>query len=196
MSDNNKQKQDIQEEAENSLKDQYKDKNKEVTLEEKLKETEEKLLRSLAEIENQRRRFEKEIKDAFEFGSFNFAKESLAILDNLQRAKEAIKNDEKLKNNKDLDKFLENINIIEKDLISIFEKNRIKKIETNEKKFDPNFHQAMTEVEDENKNPGIILNEVQAGYMLGDRLLRPALVSVSKKKASKDQENKDKKSEK
>ena len=196
MSDNNKQKQDIQEEAENSLKDQYKDKNKEVPLEEKLKETEEKLLRSLAEIENQRRRFEKEIKDAFEFGSFNFAKESLAILDNLQRAKEAIKNDEKLKNNKDLDKFLENINIIEKDLISIFEKNRIKKIETNEKKFDPNFHQAMTEVEDENKNPGIILNEVQAGYMLGDRLLRPALVSVSKKKASKDQENKDKKSEK
>ncbi|MDC0385160.1 nucleotide exchange factor GrpE [Pelagibacteraceae bacterium] len=196
MSDNNKQKQDIQEEAENSLKDQYKDKNKEITLEEKLKETEEKLLRSLAEIENQRRRFEKEIKDAFEFGSFNFAKESLAILDNLQRAKEAIKNDEKLKNNKDLDKFLENINIIEKDLISIFEKNRIKKIETNEKKFDPNFHQAMTEVEDENKNPGIILNEVQAGYMLGDRLLRPALVSVSKKKASKDQENKDKKSEK
>ena len=196
MSDNNKQKQDIQEEAENSLKDQYKDKNKEITLEEKLKETEEKLLRSLAEIENQRRRFEKEIKDAFEFGSFNFAKESLAILDNLQRAKEAIKNDEKLKNNKDLDQFLENINIIEKDLISIFEKNRIKKIETNEKKFDPNFHQAMTEVEDDNKNPGIILNEVQAGYMLGDRLLRPALVSVSKKKASKDQENKDKKSEK
>ena len=196
MSDNNKQKQDLQKETENSPKDQHKDKNKEVPLEEKLKETEEKLLRSLAEIENQRRRFEKEIKDAFEFGSFNFAKESLAILDNLQRAKDAIKNDEKLKNNKDLDKFLENINIIEKDLISIFEKNRIKKIETNEKKFDPNFHQALTEVEEDNKNPGIILNEVQAGYMLGDRLLRPALVSVSKKKASKDQENKDKKSEK
>ena len=196
MSDNNKQKQDLQKEAENSPKDQHKDKHKEVPLDEKLKETEEKLLRSLAEIENQRRRFEKEIKDAFEFGSFNFAKESLAILDNLQRAKDAIKNDEKLKNNKDLDKFLENINIIEKDLISIFEKNRIKKIETNEKKFDPNFHQAMTEVEDDSKNPGTILNEVQAGYMLGDRLLRPALVSVSKKKASKDQENKDKKSEK
>ena len=181
-------------------KDQEKDvsdnKVEELTVEQKLKETEDKLLRSLAEIENQRRRFEKEIKDAFEFGSFNFAKESLAILDNLQRAKDAIKNDEKLKNNKDLDKFLENINIIEKDLISIFEKNRIKEIETNEKKFDPNFHQAMTEVEDDNKIPGIILNEVQAGYMLGDRLLRPALVSVSKKKASKDQENKDKKSEK
>ena len=128
-----------------------KEEKKELTIEEKLKETEEKLLRSLAEIENQRRRFEKEIKDAFEFGSFNFAKESLAILDNLQRAKDAIKNDEKLKNNKDLDKFLENINIIEKDLISIFEKNRIKKIDTNNKKFDPNFHQAMSEIEDDKK---------------------------------------------
>ena len=169
---------------------------KEKTVEEKLKDAEEKLLRSLAEIENQRRRFEKEIKDAFEFGSFNFAKESLAILDNLQRAKDAIKNDEKLKDNKDLDKFLENINIIEKDLVSIFEKNRIKKIEVKEKKFDPNFHQAMSEIEDENKDQGTILNEIQAGYMLGDRLLRPALVSVSKKKTDKDQEKKVKKDEK
>tara|TARA_B100000963_G_scaffold33900_1_gene25168 strand:- start:1766 stop:2383 length:618 start_codon:yes stop_codon:yes gene_type:complete len=167
--------------------------NQEKSSEEKLKETEEKLLRSLAEIENQRRRFEKEIKDAFEFGSFNFAKESLAILDNLQRAKVAIKNDEKLKNNKDLEKFLENISIIEKDLISIFEKNRIKKINVVSKKFDPNFHQAMSEIEDENKDPGTILLEIQAGYMLGDRLLRPALVSVSKKKASKDKEKEDKK---
>ena len=164
--------------------------------EEVLKETEEKLLRSLAEIENQRRRFEKEIKDAFEFGSFNFAKESLAILDNLVRAKEAIKSDEQLKNNKDLDKFLENISIIEKDLISIFEKNRIKKIETHNKKFDPNFHQAMSELEDETKEVGAIIHEIQAGYMLGDRLLRPALVSVAKKKSSKDQENKYKKEEK
>ena len=108
--------------------------SKEKLPEEKLEETEEKLLRSLAEIENQRRRFEKEIKDAFEFGSFNFAKESLAILDNLTRAKEAIKNDDKLKDNKDLDKFLENLSIIEKDLISIFERNKIKKIEVNNKK--------------------------------------------------------------
>ena len=169
------------------------DKSEEKTVEEKLKETEEKLLRSLAEIENQRRRFEKEIKDAFEFGSFNFAKESLAILDNLQRAKEAIKNDEKLKTNKDLDKFLENITIIEKDLISIFEKNRIIKIEVKDKKFDPNFHQAMSEIEDDKKEPGSILHEIQAGYMLGDRLLRPSLVSVSKKKLPKDQENIDKK---
>ena len=169
---------------------------KEKSLEEKLIESEEKLLRSLAEIENQRRRFEKEIKDAFEFGSFNFAKEILATLDNLQRAKEAIKNDEKLKDNKDLDRFLSNITIIEKDLITIFEKNNIKKIEVNKKKFDPNFHQAMSELEDNNVEPGTILKEIQAGYMLGERLLRPALVSVSKKKSSKDHENKDKKEQK
>ena len=166
------------------------------TTEEKLKEAEDKLLRSLAEIENQRRRFEKEIKDAFEFGSFNFAKENLAILDNLQRAKEAIKNDEKLKDNKDLDKFLENINIIEKDLISIFEKNRIKKIDSKNKKFDPNFHQAMSEIEDDKAEPGSIIQEIQAGYMLGERLLRPALVSVAKKKDTKDEENKGKKEQK
>ena len=169
---------------------------KEKTVEEKLKEAEEKLLRSLAEIENQRRRFEKEIKDAFEFGSFNFAKENLATLDNLQRAKDAIKNDEKLKDNKDLNKFLENINIIEKDLISIFERNRIKKIDTKDKKFDPNFHQAMSEIEDDKAEPGLIIQEIQAGYMLGDRLLRPALVSVAKKKDRKEEENKDKKEQK
>ena len=172
------------------------DKNKEVkekTPDEKLKETEEKLLRSLAEIENQRRRFEKEIKDAFEFGSFNFAKESLAILDNLARAKEAIKSDEKLKINKDLDRFLENITIIEKDLISIFERNRIIKIECLNKKFNPNFHQAMSEVEDNKMEPGSIIQEIQAGYMLGERLLRPALVSVTKKKT---EENLNKKQEK
>ena len=164
----------------------------EKSAEEKLKETEEKLLRSLAEIENQRRRFEKEIKDAFEFGSFNFAKESLAILDNLERAKLATKNDESLKTNKDLDKFLENITIIEKDLVSIFEKNRIKKIVTKNKKFDPNFHQAMSEINDDGVEPGVILQEIQAGYMFGERLLRPALVGVAKKM----EKNKDKKEEK
>ena len=168
----------------------------EATIEEKLKNTEDKLLRSLAEIENQRTRFQKEIKDAFEFGSFNFAKESLAILDNLQRAKEAIKNDEKLKKNVDLDRFLENITIIEKDLLSIFEKNRIKKIESKDKIFDPNIHQAISEIEDEKVESGTVLQEIQAGYMLGERLLRPSLVSVSKKKATKDQENIDKKEEK
>ena len=197
MSDNKKQDQDTIKKGEDEAPKNHdkREEKKELSLEEKLKETEEKLLRSLAEIENQRRRFEKEIKDAFEFGSFNFAKESLAILDNLKRARDAIKNDEKLKNNKDLDKFLENINIIEKDLVTIFFLYRIKKIEVKEKKFDPNFHQAMSEIEDDSKNQGTILHEIQAGYMLGERLLRPALVSVSKKKASKDQENKDKKGE-
>ena len=175
---------------------QKKEEVKELTSEEKLKISEDKLLRSLAEAENQRRRFEKEIKDAFEFGSFNFAKESLAILDNLQRAKEAIKNDEKLKVNKDLDRFLENITIIEKDLITIFEKNRIKKINTENKKFDPNIHQAMSEIEDEKVEAGTVLQEIQAGYTLGERLLRPALVSVSKKKTPKDDVNIDKKEDK
>ena len=169
---------------------------KEKTVEEKLKEAEEKLLRSLAEIENQRRRFEKEIKEAFEFGSYNFAKESLSSLDNLQRAKEAIRNDEKLKNNKDLDRFIENITIVEKDLISIFEKNNIKKIQALKKKFDPNFHQAMSEVENNDEEPGTILQEIQAGYMLGERLLRPALVSISKKSSAKDEQNDNKKEKK
>ena len=182
-----------QEEAADATDKEHNKEIKEKTVEERLKDSEEKLLRSLAEIENQRRRFEKEIKDAFEFGSFNFAKESLAILDNLQRAKDAIKNDEKLKENKDLDKFLENINIIEKDLISIFERNRIKKVDVKNKKFDPNFHQAMSEIEDDKTDPGTILQELQAGYMLADRLLRPSLVSVSKKKSPKDEVNRDKK---
>ena len=170
-----------------------KDKNQDISTEEKLKETEDKLLRSLAETENQRRRFEKEIKDAFEFGSFNFARESLAILDNLERAKNAIKNDEILKSNKDLDKFLENISIIEKDLISIFERNKISKISSKGKKFDPNIHQAMTEIEDDKVEAGIIVQEIQSGYMLGERLLRPALVGVAKKKNSKNAEKNDKK---
>ena len=199
MTKDNNQNKDLAEDNNNKkikASEDVKDNRDDISIEEKLKQSEEKLLRSLAEIENQRRRFEKEIKDAFDFGSYNSAKESLAILDNLQRAKHAIKNDEKLKDNKDLDKFIENITIIEKDLVSIFERNRIKKIEVNNKKFDPNFHQAMSEIEDEKKDPGTILHEIQAGYMLGDRLLRPALVSVAKKKSSKDEENKDKKDEK
>ena len=188
---------DNQKEAEKTKIDQAKnvdskpETKKEQSLEEKFAESEDKLLRSLAEIENQRRRFEKEVKDAFEFGSFNFAKESLAILDNLQRAKMAIKNDEALKNNKDLDKFLENITIIEKDLVSIFEKNRITKINTKDQKFNPNFHQAISEIEDSNAEAGTILQEIQAGYMLGERLLRPALVGVAKKNET----NKEKKRE-
>ena len=189
MSENNKK---DTEKAEEVQKDNL-DKKTELTVEQKLKETEEKLLRSLAEIENQRRRFEKEIKDAFEFGSFNFAKESLAILDNLDRAKIAIQNDEILKSNKDLDKFLNNLSIIEKDLISIFEKNRIIKIEAKGKKFDPNLHQAMTEIEDEKSDEGTIVQVIQSGYMMGERLLRPALVGVAKKKNSKNAEKDEKK---
>ena len=189
MSENNKKDTEKTEEVQKDALD----KKTEVTVEQKLKETEEKLLRSLAEIENQRRRFEKEIKDAFEFGSFNFAKESLAILDNLDRAKIAIQNDEILKSNKDLDKFLNNLSIIEKDLISIFEKNRIIKIQAKGKKFDPNLHQAMTEIEDEKSDEGTVVQVIQSGYMMGERLLRPALVGVAKKKNSKNAEKEEKK---
>ena len=173
-----------------------KDEKKELSLEEKLKDTEEKLLRSLAEIDNQRKRFEKDIQEALEFGGFNFAKENLVILDNLQRAYISIKNDTSLKNNKDLDKFLDNIKIIEKDLISIFKKNKIEKIDTKNKKFDPNFHQAMTEMEDDKVEPGTIVQEMLPGYMFGNRLLRASLVAVSKKKAQNEEkkpENSEKK---
>jgi molecular chaperone GrpE len=189
MTENNKKK-DLTDEKQ---KKDSSNNSTDLTVDQKLKDTEDKLLRSLAEIENQRRRFEKEIKDAFEFGSFNFAKESLAILDNLDRAKNAIKNDEVLKTNKDLNKFLDNISIIEKDLISIFERNKIKKIEAVGKKFNPNFHQAMTEIEDDLSEAGTIVQEIQSGYMLGERLLRPALVAVAKKKNSKNEEKEEKK---
>jgi len=178
------------------VKKDEKPKKEDLSVEDKLKDAEDKLLRSLAELENQRRRFEKEIKDAFEFGSFNFARESLAILDNLQRAKIAIKNDDTLKTNKDLNKFIENISIIEKDLLSIFERNKIKKVNCVGEKFDPNLHQAMNEVEDNKVEPGTIVQEIQAGYMLVDRLLRPALVSVSKQKNDKKDKNDEKKGNK
>ena len=162
----------------------------EPTLEEKLKISEEKLLRSLADSENQRRRFEKEIKDAFDFGGFNFAREMLTSLDNLQRAKKSILEDETLKKSKDLEKFLKNIEIIEKDLISTFEKNKITKINCLNKAFDPNFHQAMLEIEDDKVEPGIIIQEIQSGFMFGDRLLRPSFVGISKKKGGNDDKNK------
>jgi len=173
-------------------KKEEKEEKKEITVEEKLKNTEDKLLRSLAELENQRNRFEKDLKEAIDFGGFNFARENLSILDNLQRAYISIKNDGTLKNNKDLDKFLKNIEIIEKDLLSIFKKNKIEKINTLKKKFDPNFHQAMMEIEDNKVEPGTIIQEIQAGYMFGERLLRPSLVSVSKKSDQKIKQNKEK----
>ena len=167
-------------------------KEPEDTIEEKLQKSEEKLLRALAETENQRKRFEKEIKDAFDFGGFNFAKETLSLLDNLQRAKISMKNDETLQKSKELSKFLDNIEILEKDLISIFERNNIKKINCIKKKFDPNFHQAMMEIEDDNAEPGTVLQEIQPGYTLGERLLRPSFVGVSKKKTQKNDEKSDK----
>mgnify|MGYP001497217083 CR=1 FL=1 len=174
-----------------SHKNEEEGKGLEDTIEEKLKKSEEKLLRALAETENQRKRFEKEIKDAFEFGGFNFAKETLSLLDNLQRAKISMKNDEILKKSKEFDKFLNNIEILEKDLISIFERNNIKRIDCLKKKFDPNFHQAMMEIEEDNVEPGTVLQEVQPGYTLGERLLRPSFVGVSKKKNQKnDQKSK------
>tara|TARA_B100001123_G_scaffold444627_1_gene593983 strand:- start:305 stop:919 length:615 start_codon:yes stop_codon:yes gene_type:complete len=157
--------------------------------EDKLKSTEEKLLRTLAEMENQRRRFEKEREEAFEFGGFNFARESLSLIDNIDRAIQSFKNDEKLKKNADLDKIIAGIEIVKKDLISIFKKNGIESINCINEKFDPNFHQAMLEIENSNKEPGTVVQEIQKGYMMKDRLLRPSLVGVAKikkeEKASK-----------
>ena len=158
-------------------------------IKEKLNEVETKLLRSLADAENQRKRFEKEIKDAFEFGGFNFAKEMLSLMDNLQRAKTSIKNDEQLNKNKDFDKFLNNFDIIEKDLATVFEKNNIHSIDCKNKKFDPNFHQAMLEIEDEKYEQGTIIQEIQKGYMFKDRLLRPSMVGVSKKVKKEDKKS-------
>ena len=157
----------------------------EETVEEKLKSTQDKLLRTLAEMENSRRRFEKEKKEAFEFGGYNFAAESLSLLDNLERAIVSFKNDEKLKSNKDLNKIIDGIEIVKKDLISIFKKNGIEVIDCVNKKFDPNFHQAMLEVEDETKEPGTVVQEIQKGYMMKDRLLRPSFVGVTKKRDEK-----------
>ena len=160
--------------------------------EEKIKELEDKLTRTFAEMENQRRRFEKEKDDAFDYGGFSFAKEALNLIDNLARSKLILESDEALKNTDALKKTLEHFDIINKDLISIFTKNNIKPIECLNKKLDPNLHQAMMEIEDDQKEPGTIIQEVQQGFMIKDRLLRPSLVGVSKKterKEQKDEEN-------
>jgi len=150
--------------------------------ENKLKASQEKLLRTMAEMENQRRRFEKENKESFEYGGFSFAGESLALLDNIDRAIVSFKNDESLKNSKDLSKIIDGIEIVKKDLVSIFKKNGITPIDCINKKFDPNFHQAMLEIEDETKNSGMVVQEIQKGYMMKSRLLRPSFVGVTKKK--------------
>ena len=153
----------------------------EPTPEDKIKELEEKLTRTLAEMENQRRRFEKEKDDAFEYGGFTFARESLNLIDNFDRAKQSLENDEKIKDSDVLKKTLEHLDIIKKDLISIFKKNNIEEIIAVDKKLDPNLHQAMMEIEDNNKEPGTIIQEIQKGFKMKDRLLRPSLVAVSKK---------------
>ena len=190
MSESNKDENINKEDNKLSSKKETDPQEDEITIEEKLKNSEEKLLRSLADSENQRRRFEKEIKDAFEFGGFNFAKEMLTSLDNLQRAKKAIQEDEVLKKSKEFEKFLNNIEIIEKDLISTFEKNKIIKINCLNETFDPNFHQAMLEIEDDKVEPGTIVQEIQTGFMFGERLLRPSFVGISKKKGEKNDKKK------
>ena len=154
--------------------------------EDKIKDLEDKMARTLAEMENQRRRFEKEKEEAFEFGGFNFARESLSLLDNIDRAIISFQNDENLKDNKDLNKIIDSIDIIKKDLISIFKKNGIEPIECLNKKFDPNFHQGMLEIENDTKEPGIVIQEIQKVYMMKDRLLRPSLVGVTKKPPKKE----------
>ena len=164
----------------------------EPSLEDRLKEAQDRILRTLAETENQRRRFEKETKEAFEYGGFNLARETLSVLDNLQRAYQSIKNDPALEDNKDLNKFLENIEIIEKDLITVFEKNNIKKINCLNEKFDPNNHQSMLEIEDEKVDPGTVVQEIQPGYFYKERLLRPSFVAVAKKKDIKNNEKEEK----
>ncbi len=182
-------------EPENNLNDEDKEETaqeakeeiKEPTPEEKIAELEDKVARTFAEMENQRRRFEKEKEEAFEYGGYSFAKEALNLIDNLERSKQILETDEKLKNTEALNKSLEHLDIIKKDTISIFEKNNIKPIESLNKKLDPNFHQAMMEIEDDTKEPGTIIQEIQKGFTIKDRLLRPSLVGVSKKTSKKEE---------
>ena len=174
-------------------------KKKEVSPEEKIKDLEDKLARSYAEMENQRRRFEKEKEDAFEYGGFSFAREALNLIDNLERSKISLESDNELKDTEALKKILEHLNIINKDMVSILKKNNIEPIKSINEKLNPNIHQAMMEIEDNNKEVGTIVQEIQKGFMMKDRLLRPSLVGVSTKtkktdgEAKKDQENEEKK---
>ena len=171
-------------------------KTKDLKPEDKIKELEDKLARAYAEIENQRRRFEKEKDEAFDYGGFSLARETLNLIDNLERSKFALESDEKLKNSETLKKTVEHLNVIQKDMLSILKKNNIEEIKSIDQKLDPNLHQAMMEVEDDNKESGIVVQEIQKGFMMKDRLLRPSLVAVSKKSNKKDENsNQDQKSE-
>ena len=160
--------------------------NKDLKPEDRIKELEDKLARAYAEIENQRRRFEKEKEDAFDYGGFSLARETLNLIDNLERSKLALENDENLKNSEPLKKTLDHLNVIQKDMISILKKNNIEEIKSIDQKLDPNLHQAMMEVEDDKKEPGTVVQEIQKGFMMKDRLLRPSLVAVSKKTNKKE----------
>ena len=176
---------------------QEKEVKKQQTPEEKIKDLEDKVTRIYADMENQRRRYEKEKEEAFEYGGFSFARESLNLIDNLERSKVALQNDNELKNTEALKKIIEHLEIINKDMLSILKKNNIEVIKSINEKLDPNFHQAMMEVEDDAKDPGTIVQEIQKGFMMKDRLLRPALVCVSKKtqKSTENSEKKDQKEE-
>jgi len=186
--DNNKVKENIEIDKTSEKKD--------LKPEDKIKDLEDKLARAYAEIENQRRRFEKEKDEALDYGGFSLARETLNLIDNLERSKLALENDEKLKNSDALKKTVDHLNIIQKDMISILKKNNIEEVKSIDQKLDPNLHQAMMEVEDDNKEPGTVVQEIQKGFMMKDRLLRPSLVAVSKKPNEKDQNlNKNQKSE-
>ncbi len=180
-------------EKEQDKDQEVKEEAKEITPEEKIAELEDKVARTFAEMENQRRRFEKEKEEAFEYGGYSFAKEALNLIDNLERSKQILETDDKLKGTEALKKSLEHLDIIKKDSISIFEKNSIKPIESLNKKLDPNFHQAMIEIEDDSKEPGTIIQEIQKGFTIKDRLLRPSLVGVSKKTSKKEEKTKENK---
>ena len=182
-----------EQQSEDKQEDSKSTEEKELSPEEKIKELEDKLARTFAEMENQRRRFEKEKDDAFDYGGFAFAKEALNLIDNLTRSKLILESDESLKDTEALKKTLEHFDIINKDLISIFTKNNIKPIDCLNKKLDPNLHQAMMEIEDSQKEPGTIVQEVQKGFMIKDRLLRPSLVGVSKKTEIKDEKSEENK---
>jgi len=194
-------KEEIKENKDKNKTSENKDKNKtsenkDLKPEDKIKELEDKLARAYAEIENQRRRFEKEKDDAFDYGGFSLARETLNLIDNLERSKLALENDENLKNSEILKKTIDHLNVIQKDMISILKKNNIEEIKSIDHKLDPNLHQAMMEVEDDNKEPGTVVQEIQKGFMMKDRLLRPSLVAVSKKTNKEDKNLKqDQKSE-
>ena len=189
--ENVKSEDDLENENKNDTDQEHKDNIDESTPEEKIAALEDKVARTFAEMENQRRRFEKEKEDAFEYGGYSFAKEALSLIDNLDRSKHVLENDDKLKETEALKKTLEHLDIIKKDVISIFEKNNIKPIDSLNKKLDPNFHQAMIEIEDDTREPGTIIQEIQKGFTIKDRLLRPSLVGVSKKVLEKEEKTKE-----